>query len=291
MESYIHGYKTGLDKTCIVCETKEDCEFVKKLLSSDMYQNADTVVGTYNNDSLRGLFDACGDIDTTKTQPTCTLYIPNHLTSQDLEIIAAAIKPIPFEACKNSKHWTFKGSNCVDFLGNLYGKQNTTFCLPSKKQQFERLMISTYGTSLMPICKVYKDNDCAIVPSKAKESDAGYDLTIISKAKQLTKTTALYDTGIKIKIDHGYYAEVVPRSSISKSGYMLANSIGIIDNSYNGNIYIALAKIDESMPDIEFPFRCAQLIFRKQVNVCMHETSEMFEETARGEGGFGSSGK
>lgn len=62
--------------------------------------------------------------------------------------------------------------------------------------------------------------------------------------------TILYDTGIKINVKYGYYAEVVPRSSLSKSGYMLANSIGIIDNSYRNNIFVALTKINPDAPDI-----------------------------------------
>jgi dUTP pyrophosphatase len=79
---------------------------------------------------------------------------------------------------------------------------------------------------------------------------------------------------------------------LSKSGYILSNNIGIIDNSYRGNLLIALTKVDDSLPDIRIPFRCCQLIVRKQVYT---QTEEVYSEqelgtTNRGNGGFGSSG-
>jgi dUTP pyrophosphatase len=140
-----------------------------------------------------------------------------------------------------------------------------------------------------PNIKVFKTSDDAVIPSKAYEEDAGYDLTIISKIKDFNSKTSLYDTGIKIEIDEGYYTEIVPRSSISKSGYMLANSIGIIDNNYRGNLMIALTKICDDAPDIELPFKCCQLIIRKQISANLIEVDTyVFNNTKRDEGGFGS---
>ena len=72
--------------------------------------------------------------------------------------------------------------------------------------------------------KVFKNDENAVIPAKAFEEDAGYDLTIIKKLKDFNSKTSLYDTGIKIEIDEAYYTEIVPRSSISKSGYILANN-------------------------------------------------------------------
>ena len=96
----------------------------------------------------------------------------------------------------------------------------------------------------------------------------------------------------EIEIEEGYYTEIVPRSSISKSGYMLANSIGIIDNNYRGNLMIALTKICDYTPEIELPFKCCQLIIRKQISANLFEVkSNDFTETERNEGGFGSTSK
>lgn len=177
----------------------------------------------------------------------------------------------------------FYGTNCIDFLSKVYEIQNK-YRVERKYETFCQWL------SWLPECFVYKTDVNAVLPSKHKGSDVGYDLTVIKEAKKLGNLVTLYDTGIKIKVQNGYYGEVVPRSSLSKSGYMLANCVGIIDPSYNGNIFIALIKIDENAPDIELPFRCCQLIIRPQVHADIIEVAEDFEETARQGGGFGSSG-
>lgn len=173
--------------------------------------------------------------------------------------------------------------NAIDLLGEIYKGG----CYSTNTGLYDR-----YISILSPIgtCLVYKTCPDAILPSKTRVSDVGYDLTIIRKVKPLNNVVSLYDTGIKIRVPIGYYTEIVPRSSLSKSGYILANSVGIIDRSYNGNLYIALAKVDGSAPDIIFPFRCCQLIVRKQHHVLWKETNHDLEATARGEGGFGSTG-
>ena len=139
-------------------------------------------------------------------------------------------------------------------------------------------------------CQIRLVHSDAVIPFKVHESDAGYDLTIIKEHKKINDVVTLYDTGIQIQMTAGYYAEIIPRSSIIKTGYMLANNVGIIDNSYRGNLYIALAKIDNTQPNIELPLRCAQLIFRKQECANFISTDE-FEETDRGSGGFGSTSR
>jgi dUTP pyrophosphatase len=111
----------------------------------------------------------------------------------------------------------------------------------------------------------------------------------MTKAKEYP-LTALYNTGIKLDIPIGYYVELVPRSSISKSGYMLANSIGIIDCSYKGELLVALTKISANAAEIEYPFRCCQLIMKKQIFPYIVEVTDL-EESKRAEGGFGSSDK
>lgn len=73
----------------------------------------------------------------------------------------------------------------------------------------------------------------AKIPSKTYDSDVGYDLSILKKAKDINETTALYHTGLKATIvEDEFYLEIVPRSSISKSGYVMSNSFGVIDSSY-----------------------------------------------------------
>jgi dUTP pyrophosphatase len=131
------------------------------------------------------------------------------------------------------------------------------------------------------------NDDRAVVPTKANPSDMGFDLTAISVYKKINDKTTLYDTGIAIAPPVGYYTEIYPRSSISKSGYMLANSIGLIDESYRGNLLIALTKIDETMPDLSLPFVLCQLVLKRGEYGTMVKVDKL-DDTSRGSGGFGS---
>lgn len=141
----------------------------------------------------------------------------------------------------------------------------------------------------MATLKFYKVSEAAVIPTKAHSSDAGYDLTIVSVYKEIAQNLVLYDTGIKVEPSEGLYTEIYARSSLMKIGYMLANNVGIIDNSYRGNILIALYKFDTTKPNIELPCRVAQLIPRLSVNVdVIVEDVKNITETKRGEGGFGS---
>lgn len=168
------------------------------------------------------------------------------------------------------------GCSSIDFLGFLYNNINNNISF----------VYNNYNLNLPKINVVKVDNN-AVIPSKKNWSDVGYDLSIINKIEDYNSKTALYDTGIKIQVDFGYYIEIVPRSSLSKSGYMLANSVGIIDNSYRGNLMIALTKVCDDAKDIEYPFRCCQMIMRKYVNTYLEEVGNV-EKTKRNEGGFGS---
>jgi dUTP pyrophosphatase len=138
--------------------------------------------------------------------------------------------------------------------------------------------------------KVVLDDEKAVFPKKAHQSDIGYDLTAIGFFKKVSKSIIMFETGIRVSPPSGYYLEILPRSSLSKTGYMLANSVGIIDPDYSGTLKIALIKVDNSLPDLELPFTRCQLVLRKA------ERSEMIlvdtlDHTVRGGGGFGSTDK
>lgn len=141
----------------------------------------------------------------------------------------------------------------------------------------------------MNMIKFARTRSDAIVPQRMHPQDVGFDLTIVDKSKTIGQVT-FYNTGIKAVCPDGYYLELVPRSSISKTGYMLANSIGVIDPNYTGEILVALRKVDHSAPDLDLPCRIAQLIPRLahlDVTCDIIEESSMCQ-TDRGSGGFGS---
>ena len=137
--------------------------------------------------------------------------------------------------------------------------------------------------------KFTRNNELAVTPTRANPTDIGLDLVAIKKHKTLPNGCILYDTGISVVPPKGYHLEIVSRSSITKSGYMLANGIGVIDPTYTGNLYIALVKVSQDAPELEPPFCVTQLVLRKSEYGEMEEVNEL-DKTERGEGGFGSTG-
>lgn len=129
----------------------------------------------------------------------------------------------------------------------------------------------------------------AILPTKAGKNEVGYDLTIISVDKQINNVTTLYETNIVAIPPSGYYFEIVPRSSIIKTGYVMTNSIGIIDPTYRGTLKIALTKINSASSDLELPNKRFQLIPRPFISDQFKTTCiNNIDKTERGDGGFGS---
>jgi|LakMenEpi03Aug12_release.lakeMendotaPanAssembly.Ray.scaffolds.fasta_scaffold07201_14 deoxyuridine 5'-triphosphate nucleotidohydrolase len=196
----------------------------------------------------------------------------------------------------------YNKSNMIDFLGMIYANNGDAYdtCEACNSRDAIYVNNAIYNftnnnSDEVPVLKIIKVDKNAIIPTKNNYSDAGLDLTIIKENRRLNSDTILYDTGIKLEIPNGYYVEIVSRSSISKSGYMLANNIGIIDQGYTGNLYIALRKINKDCEDLVLPYKCSQIIVKKQLYpkiIIKDNTKEEFknQDTSRGNGGFGSTG-
>lgn len=234
----------------------------------------------YSIEYVKAYFEKHGNISVNNDCVKCIITCYNN---ENL-VIFADFFGIPYKSMKmfNLSQIIYTGVNVIDLLGIIYS--NTSVVSKSKQyMDFVGLL-----KKQKPSMKVLKVDDSAIIPSKANFSDVGHDLTVIGIHKTINSRTVLCRTGIKLDIPVGYYVEIVPRSSIIKSGYMLANSIGIIDCSYKGELFVALTKIDEESPEVTFPFKCAQLITRKQIFPDMIETYEI-DTSKRDSGGFGSS--
>lgn len=135
-----------------------------------------------------------------------------------------------------------------------------------------------------------RTSEKAVLPKKAGINEVGYDLTIIEKVKDIDPYTIMYDTGIIIKPPDGYYIEIVPRSSIVKSGWVLANSIGIIDPTYRDTLRVVLKRVDHSQHEIELPSKICQLVLRKMTTY--FDVKEVIHlDTTERTGGFGSTDK
>lgn len=138
--------------------------------------------------------------------------------------------------------------------------------------------------------KIKKLHDNAIIPIKAHDQDAGFDLVAISKdvVDEGVYGFIEYDTGIGLEIPEGYVGLVYPRSSISKTGHILANSVGVIDSNYRGSIKVRFKTIPDCK-EYEIGDRVAQLIIMPYPSIEFEEVEEL-SNTDRGNSGFGSTG-
>jgi len=127
----------------------------------------------------------------------------------------------------------------------------------------------------------------ATIPFYAKESDAGMDL-VITDIKGETEWDISYGFGISMEIPDGFMGLVFPRSSIRKTDLILSNSVGVIDAGYRGEIQATFKKTGGAVYKIGD--RGAQLIIIPHPIVEWNEVNEL-NNTERGEGGFGSTGK
>ena len=136
-------------------------------------------------------------------------------------------------------------------------------------------------------CYVKKLREDAVIPHKAHATDTGYDLWVVDKHKELDNGVVMYSTGLQVEPPWGLYFEIIPRSSIIKSGYIQANSIGVVDSGYRGELFVPLYKIDKDSPDLELPKKIGQLVLRA-INTCEFIERATLHKSHRGEGGFGS---
>lgn len=144
----------------------------------------------------------------------------------------------------------------------------------------------------LPLLKIYFHYKEMSIPKRGHETDAGIDLTVMA-IEQKKSDVFFFDMGISIQLSTGYYAEIVPRSSIVKTDFFLANSIGIIDPDYRGRIFMPFRYIGKSCgiqaAEGLLHKRVGQLIVRK-LEKCKIEIVTSLEETERGKKGFGSTG-
>jgi deoxyuridine 5'-triphosphate nucleotidohydrolase len=238
---------------------------------------------------LRGFFDGVGSVfaPTQERGPRCNLTTGS-------EVFREAVRAwCPIKASYSGDQIEWGGNNALDFLGRLY--DDATFALPRKRDLYRdwcNWVPSLGGPKHqgrgVSFRWVRADRD-ARPPRKTRVSDSGYDLTLLRKVKT-NGVVDMFDTGIKVQPDFGWYFDVVARSSLTKTGYILANAVGVIDRTYTGTILIPLIKIDPTAPDLALPATVVQMIPRPIVHAEIIEV-EALDDTDRGAGGFGSTGR
>lgn len=135
---------------------------------------------------------------------------------------------------------------------------------------------------------IKKTRTDAIIPTRADSGAAGYDLYSLSAAAIPPHCTVRFDTGIAMEIPEGYAGFIKDRSGMGIKGFDKHG--GVIDSSYRGEIGVCLCNTTIEMKYISVGDRIAQICFQKVEDVEFEEVEEL-NNTTRGVGAFGSTGK
>jgi len=138
--------------------------------------------------------------------------------------------------------------------------------------------------------KIKKIHPDAVIPSYAKNGDAGMDLVATSIiSEEVFQIT--YGLGIALEISEGFVGLVFPRSSIRKTDLSLTNCVGVVDSGYRGELQATFRK-HRGVVSTSYAVgdRVCQLMIIPHPTIEFNEVNEL-SNTERGEGGFGSTGK
>lgn len=135
-------------------------------------------------------------------------------------------------------------------------------------------------------------NDLAQIPTRGSEYAAGYDLYAASSydIEIEPHKTVKIGTGIAVAIPAGNFGGIFARSGLAtKKGLAPANKVGVVDSDYRGEVIVALHNDTNEVQTVQAGDRIAQLIIVPFTPVEFKEVDEL-DDTARGAGGFGSTG-
>jgi dUTP pyrophosphatase len=138
-------------------------------------------------------------------------------------------------------------------------------------------------------------NAAEFYSSKSLNTDnAGYDLfvpNLVTFAPGEKKLVSMEVRAVVIEGDALQNYWMVPRSSISKTGLMMLNSVGVIDKSYRGELMAYLWNTNSFPVEVERGQRLVQIVARHMGDIASVSVVDMLPESSRGDGGFGSTGK
>ncbi len=141
--------------------------------------------------------------------------------------------------------------------------------------------------------RIKKLRDNAIIPTYGSEFAAGADLyAAIDEAVTIEPgETKLIPAGIALEIPVGFAGLIYARSGLaSKRGLAPANKVGVVDSDYRGEVMVALHNHGKETQAIEAGERIAQMVIAPYITANFILSDEL-EDTVRGEGGFGSTGR
>lgn len=142
--------------------------------------------------------------------------------------------------------------------------------------------------------KIKKVNPNAKIPTRGSDQAAGYDLYACLDTENVTISahqTVKVPTGLSMAIPEGYFGAIFARSGLAaKQGLRPANCVGVIDSDYRGEFMVMLHNDTDEPKTVENHDRVAQLVVMPFMPIEFQETDSL-DETQRGTGGFGSTGK
>lgn len=139
--------------------------------------------------------------------------------------------------------------------------------------------------------KYTKLKETAIIPTRGSEKAAGYDLYACLEEDVTIQphTTCVIGTGLLFELPDNTFAAIFARSGLAtKSGLAPANKVGVCDSDYRGEYKIALHNHSNTPVTVHNGDRIAQMVVMPFIPVELEEGE--LSETARGSGGFGSTG-
>ncbi|XP_047436007.1 deoxyuridine 5'-triphosphate nucleotidohydrolase, mitochondrial isoform X1 [Mugil cephalus] len=153
---------------------------------------------------------------------------------------------------------------------------------PSKKARIET-------KEERPVLKFAKLSEHATTPTRGSSKAAGYDLYSAYDYTIGPMDKAIVKTDIQIAVPHGCYGRVAPRSGLAAKHFIDVGA-GVVDEDYRGNVGVVLFNFSKETFEVKKGDRVAQLVCER---ICYPDLMEQetLDETERGAGGFGSTGR
>lgn len=136
--------------------------------------------------------------------------------------------------------------------------------------------------------KFQKLHPKAVLPSHAKEGDAGADLTVV-RIENIKNYRQIHYYGLAVEIPENHVGLLFPRSSVHKYNARLSNSVGVIDSGYRGEVCAVFNEYTAILEEYQVGDRTAQLVIVPYISI-RPEWAEELSETERGTGGYGHTG-
>lgn len=138
--------------------------------------------------------------------------------------------------------------------------------------------------------KVKKISPDAKIPGYAHSGDSGMDLYSVEETELKPGERKTIKTGLQIAVPKGFEAQVRPKSGLAaKFGITVLNTPGTVDSGYRGEVMVILVNLGNEVYKVEKGKKIAQMVIAKVEEAEVEEVEDL-DETARKDGGFGSTG-